>query len=356
MIVCLSYSSALAQPPQSLFYFADKPLEKPSPDVVETPPTQLLPRQSDIVQKASGLVFQYDAFERLSSEQVDVLRNAILEHRRAIFAIGQNVPRNYVQNRLRMERKVGLGEKKTGPWKIIADGLYRDPRGVIHGMNVVALTDMSVEFVLREIKDALSERTRDLLREKSETWEERPSQEQIFSDPPYGKYEQIVTPHILRGGSAPDDYWYSHLDNRSIPGSAVYGSDYRNRFNLSTFDASDSLQMMCHDPTGIVGQNKSITVTVGCPGPKVQWQWNTGATRVEDKSVLNGRKATWEVDYEPNGVQAKAEHRWIPGLEVKNRKNQKLIMPMGSTVRWLHSSGRIEERSYQWSYPLSVDP
>jgi len=348
---------SVGQEIRQLWYLSDKPLAKPLPGIVYAPPADLIQKRFEIMGTASGLVIQYVAFEKYGSQQIQALKNAVDEERKFVFAVGDDVPANYVQNKLKIVRKVGLLEKRISKWRIVADGLYRDPSGLINGINIMALKETSPEFILEEVRDAIIRSTKRQVPQKSEWWEQRPSQRQIFPDPPYGKYEQVVTPHILRGKPAPEDYWYTRLENTAIPGQVVYKkSGFGNRFNTSTYDVSSSLSLLCHGPTGVVNQNQSAKVSIGCPGPNVEWQWNTGATTVVDKSNVKGRQGQWDVDYDPNEEESKKEHQWLPGLEVRNGKNQQFVMGIKSVVHWVDRKGNIEKCQYEWSHPFTADP
>jgi hypothetical protein len=134
----------------------------------------------------------------------------------------------------------------------------------------------------------------------------------------------------------------------------AYRSAYMSQSNRSVFDVTTTGKVLCHGPKGFTAQAKDAMVEVGCPGPPEKWNWNTGTTTVKDST--SSATAVWEVDYDKGSADAKKVHAWTPGFEVDGRKHQGFTILLRSTVRWIDTNGRIQERPYEWPYPLTFMP
>ncbi len=79
-----------------------------------------------------------------------------LDAYKPIFVIGEDIPPNYLQDTLHIERKVRFGRVgQNKDWKDAAEGLYKSRNGLINGISITVPKSTTKDSVLKAIRNQI---------------------------------------------------------------------------------------------------------------------------------------------------------------------------------------------------------
>jgi hypothetical protein len=170
---------------------------------------------------------------------------------------------------------------------------------------------------------------------QKEDWKFQDDQKDFF---PFdqGRFDKYNEVWLLINHKRPLDYWYVKIENTSTPETG-----FLNKFNEDKNILRNSKELLCHGPEGNVGPNAIAKVCIGCPGPPREWSWETGLTTVKNHSSKHDLIASWTVDFDRNGEEARKKYEWLPGLEADGPKRKEFVLEVKTKLEWTDNKGSV---------------
>ncbi|MBL7211316.1 MAG: hypothetical protein ISS61_02920 [Desulfobacteraceae bacterium] len=290
-----------------------------------------------------GIVIDERDFESVG---ISFVRNIIVEKRKPFFIFGSQIwPRKFYKRLEIFPRLSFLREQKID--RIQATGIFRRAVGTYYTTNILSRSAIPFSRLLSYIDAAVDrmlaiDKLYPVVKKKNkQQWEDDGSlhEEEIEDPKTTGLFRQSASILILRNdGSNDSDWWYIHVYNEVIP-----AQKYMTKLNRNYAEGLNVKGLPCWGPTGVVEHSSQAEVVVGCPGPKEQWHWLTGKTKVRDKTSQDDREGRWEVEFEVGEEDSKSVHKWEPGAqyETSDERNKELQVQMEALVEWEDDSGKV---------------
>lgn len=320
-----------------VWYVAESPGTLPQ-GITGVALSDLLSKRGEIASVDSkAVIVERKTFEKVGPMELEFFRNAVLELRRVVWLTGEEVPLDLLASRLKVARKIRRADKTN--LRVLGDGLYRRPDGVVAGATVYTLEPWSRVESLKEILRATEEIVQGQKRPSAakDDWKLQDEQRDFHREK-WGRFDKRNEVWLLVNHQRPVDYWYVRVENVSTP-----EQDFLNKRNEDENGLETSDQLLCYGPENVVGPNQEAKIRVGCPGPTREWSWLTGATKVRDLTRKQSKAAAWEVEFDTAGKEAREAHRWEPGFESDNPRGRDFVVRIETKLKWADKQGRSYE-------------